>query len=410
MKIALIVIGNELLNGKIQDLNAHWFARFCFERGWELTGVQFVPDDTAAFSRALDTATGQAAIVVTSGGLGPTPDDITKPMMAEYFGRPIEYSDEALRVAQTHYKRRGRTFRTDRIGYQYIPNGFVPLVNPVGFAPGLMYEFAPGRYVCNTPGVPREFRAMVRESLAPRIAPSKRLPKHVIFRTWRLPEARIFADMAPGLWDRLAAFGEVSSLPHVMGVDIGVRIDEPAHEASVIEVMKTSPIAGNIWHIGAESLEEVIVQEASEAGLTFAVAESATGGLSASRITDVSGASTVLRGGVTAYANEAKVGLLGVGTRLVEVHGAVSVEVAREMATGARALFSADIAVSTSGIAGPGGGSGAKPVGTVAVGLATGSDASAEMHRFTGDRAHLKRAFSEMALFTLLIAIRAHRS
>jgi nicotinamide-nucleotide amidase len=408
MNFELIIIGNELLNGKIQDKNIHWFSKYCYENNYNLSGVQIIGDSRSDFTKALDKAKLSADVIITTGGLGPTKDDITKSMMAEYFKKEIRHSEVALEVTLAHYKRGNKEYKADKLDYPKIPEDFKALNNPTGYAPALSFEFEKGKYIFNTPGVPSEFKAVVTESITPILPKSNSFSKHVIIKTWRLPEVNIFTELCPDLWGKLVDFGEVSSLPHLLGVDIGIRITNSSHEQRIIDMIYKTKLKDYIWHIGSESLEEIIIQKAKEKSIKFGFAESCTGGLCASRITDIAGCSSVFWGSIVSYSNEVKMKTLNVSLETLKDFGAVSLETAKEMAEGALVNMNLDIAITTTGIAGPGGATEGKPVGTVGIGIATKDKSESKIYNFNGTREELKFRFSQMALFTLLEQINAY--
>lgn len=418
MKIHLILIGNELLNGKIQDKNAAWLADFSHKNHFNLEQIHIVPDNESIFKETLKNASNKADIIITSGGLGPTPDDITKKMVAEFFNKKIELNEDSLTITKAHYSRYDREYQQDKFDYHNIPNDFIPFNNPVGMAPGLGHKFDENKFFFCAPGVPSEFCRIIEEELFPYINQHLQIDipfqKHVTVKTWKIPESKIFMKIAPGLWDELSKLGHVTSLPHLGGVDIGVEIkanskeELDSKEKEIIDLIKNTEIKDYIWNIGSESLEEVIVQKAKEKNLKIGFAESCTGGLCASRITDVSGSSSVFWGSIVSYSNEVKMNCLNVQEKTLKDHGAVSLETAKEMAQGALNNMNLDIAITTTGIAGPGGGSKEKPVGTVAIGLATKKNATSELLYFKGNREQLKFRFSQAALFKLLEEIFKH--
>jgi nicotinamide-nucleotide amidase len=412
MKIQLITIGNELLNGKIQDKNAHWLAKFCYQHNLSLEKVQVVGDEDKQFKMAMEHALNNGDVVLTSGGLGPTRDDITKRMLADIFRKPIVKNEQAWEITESHYARFHKEFTAKNLDYGNIPQDFIPFSNPVGFAPGLGYVTEENKVIAAMPGVPSEFKAMLTEVIFPFI--QEKLPrpksffKHVIVKTYKIPEAKIFKELCPNLWEQLEPFGELSSLPHPAGVDVGVKLQEESQQAidkkerEIIDLITATALKDYIWHIGPESIEEVIIQKAKEKNLTIGFAESCTGGLCADRMTNVSGSSSVFWGSVVSYSNDVKSNVLKVKADTLKQYGAVSEETALEMAIGAREALGVDIAVSTTGIAGPGGGSEEKPVGTVGIGFATKDDSRSRLHRYYGDRESLKFSFSQGALFTLM--------
>lgn len=412
MNIDLIIIGNELLNGKIQDLNTHFLANELHYNGHQLRKVHIIADREEHFNEALSAGLKHSDVIITTGGLGPTRDDLTKTMLADFFKKEMSFHQDAYATTLSQYKRGGREYNKEKIDYHNLPKEFMPIYNPIGYAPGILIEDA-GKKIIATPGVPHEFQAMIREEVIPKcIGKSKQLFKHVIVKTWKLPEAKIFHTIVPELWEKLEAFGEVSSLPHKLGVDIAVKINAAnvselqQIEAKVLSQIKQTQLKDYIWHIGPESLEEVIVHEAKKKGITIGFAESCTGGLCASRITDVSGSSSVFWGSVISYANEVKESSLRVSKDTLKQFGAVSKETALEMSIGARKHLAVDIAIATTGIAGPGGATEGKPVGTVGIGFSTKFHSDSELLNFKGNRASLKFTFSQAALMKLLETIK----
>lgn len=411
MKIQLITIGNELLNGKVQDRNAYWLAGFCHEHHIDFTKNHIIPDEKEALFSSLNQAWNEADLVITSGGLGPTKDDLTKDMISEFFKRPIIECDKAMHCALENYKKSKREY-DPRLEYSKVPEGFEPLLNRVGYAPGLFFRDN-SKMIAALPGVPSEFKTMFTEEVLAlaknNIKETSTYRKHVIIKTWKAPESLIFNSIAPTLWDDLSELGEVSSLPNPMGVDIGVKIQADdlsqlsVKEQKVREYAQNSPLKENIWHIGKETIEQVIVQKAIEKNIRIGFAESCTGGLCASRITDVAGSSAVFMGSVVAYHNEVKENVLNVNKSTLEKYGAVSSETAWEMAQGARKALSADLVVTTTGVAGPGGGSKHKPVGTIGVGYSSERDCAGDLHHLPAkDREEMKLVFSQLALMKML--------
>jgi nicotinamide-nucleotide amidase len=413
MRFDLIVIGNELLNGKIQDINTHFLASSLTKAGHELGKVQIIQDSPREFKQALQSSIENSDIILTSGGLGPTPDDLTKNMLASYFNKKIIYSEEAFKVTTQHYDLAGREYNTEKIDYHNIPEDFFPLRNPTGYAPGLGYKFKSKR-IYSLPGVPLEFQSMFTEEILPTIPSQENIIKHFIIKTWKIPEAKIFQELCPSLWADLEYFGEVSSLPHVLGVDIGVRIkahsenEIESKQKKIITLLNECALKDYIWHIGPELIEEVIVKEADSKNIKIGFAESCTGGLCASRITDISGSSSIFWGSIISYANEVKIKSLNVSEQTLTSFGAVSEQTALEMAIGAREHLNVDIAVTTTGIAGPGGGSTDKPVGTVGIGISSKNGSSSRIYNFSGNREMLKMRFSQIALMSLLEEIRLY--
>ncbi len=410
MNIGFLIIASEVLDGKITDLNTSIFANFLRSHHLEINKAMSVRDRAEDIQQGLTQLFADCDVIVTSGGLGPTRDDITKETLGNFLGRKLALSPAAIKVSEENYQRFSRTFPGAEHGYAYLPEGFVPLSNATGFAPGL-FATHEGRILLSGPGVPREFQSILEDHLSPILKNhrnSQEVLGHFIVRTKNVPEERIFSQVDPELWDQLEAFGEVSSLPILMGVDIGVKLrastalelDQKSIELR--RIIEHSPLRPHIWGFGRESLEERIVVRAREKGLRFGFAESATGGLCSHRITGVPGSSQCFQGTVVCYNEKVKESILGVSPETLSRYSAVSAEAAREMATGLGQILKLDIAVAVTGYAGPDCGSDGTPVGTVFIARAVRGTLKVEVHQLRGDRDVLKQRFSQAALYSLL--------
>lgn len=414
-KITQIIIGDELLSGKIQDLNLKYLAQTLLPTGHKLQGAKFIADETKQIIKTLEQSSHENDVLIITGGLGPTKDDLTKAVLGEWIGSQMKESPEAIEIVTKQYARLNRQWSSELNHYHLLPEKISAIYNPVGFAPGLFLT-KNNCLVFAAPGVPREFQGMLKDIILPMINSKLDQTQEGLeifnIRTFGVPEEVIFGKLCPDLWEQLEVFGKVSSLPNLSGVDITLRL--PINEklnhakAEIKKIINESAIKENIWHIGMSELCELIVQEATNKNITFAFAESCTGGLVSSMITDISGSSACFLGSVVSYANEVKMNQLGVKKETLEKFGAVSLETAKEMAIGARKNLCADITISFSGIAGPGGGSELKPVGTLSLGTSTKKDDSSELVYFSGDRVRLKQRFATTGLFRLLMLIRNH--
>lgn len=410
MKAGFLIIATEVLNGKISDVNNQTLALYLRPFSIEIEKTIIVKDSIPAIHKALRDLFEECDFVVTSGGLGPTRDDLTKEALGSYFGKTASFSEAAFSIATQNYERFQRPFAGKEHGYCFLPEGFQALNNPTGFAPGLYFTDGK-KSILSGPGVPREFRGIIEEHLEKLILSEKRsseIFRLVNIRTKRVPEEKIFGEVDPSLWDKLEHFGDVSSLPNYLGVDVGIKIsgnnkaELDRKESTIIEIIRNSPIHPAVWHIGLESIEEVILSRAEKLNLTFGFAESATGGLCSHRMTNISGISRFFMGSIVSYDNSVKSGVVGVSPVTLERFSAVSSETAKEMAEGAKKKLSVDIAVSVTGIAGPGGGTTEKPVGTVYVGVSSRLGTEAFEARLFGDREQLKFRFSQQVLMTLI--------
>lgn len=412
MKTALLIIGDELLAGNTRDLNGYWLSSYLPKLGLALDQIKIVHDKSEEIKSSLDELFKDHDIVFCSGGLGPTKDDITKNIIAEYFDKELIFDDHSISHIENLYKKIDNVWTTETNDYHYYPKDFELTDNPRGLAPGLLYNQGQKTIMC-APGVPREFSAMVENVFTKRlisIYTEKVFRPLEIFsvKTKGMPEEKIFTTLCPTLWEDLSKIAKVSSLPHILGVDIVLYLDKSkAEEAKekIIELIKSTPLMEYVWQFGNLEIEELIVREATKKNLTIGFAESCTGGLAASKITDISGSSSVLIGSIVSYANSVKNELLNVSEETIKNFGAVSKECALEMAIGARKSLKCDITVSFTGIAGPTGGSDEKPVGTVGIGVSTKKSSSSEIYHFRGDRVGLKDRFSKMGLFLLLDSI-----
>jgi nicotinamide-nucleotide amidase len=407
MKLAMIIIGDEILSGRTVDANGPWLTKFLASKGLELNEINIVHDDESLLDEALTKAFNHNDIVMTTGGLGPTEDDKTKKVCANYFGKALKESSKTIEVVSKNYAQFEKVWAKENNFYHIFPEDFEALDNPAGLAPGLFYQ-SNGKTLFCAPGVPREFQKMTDQVFWPKIKnqlSDKQRKTTFSIRTVAIPEEILFFELCPGLWEKLSEFGKVSSLPHNMGVDIVITLDEEGHEEAqkkIIEIMENTAAKDNVWQYGNLELPEYILQKAREKGLKIAFAESCTGGLTSSLITDISGSSDVFLGSIVSYANEVKENVLGVKADTLKNHGAVSVETALEMARGALKVTGADITISFSGISGPTGGSKEKPVGTVAIGWATKTESDSKIYNFKGGRIKLKERFAHRGLYKLL--------
>ncbi len=404
MRFGLLLIGDELLDGKTTDTNTKHLGTFLHGLGLSLSNVMVSSDDDQEIAKSLEVLYQHFGcdIVVTSGGLGPTPDDKTKLAFAKYFKQEIIQRDDVAQLVSEQYLAFGREWTRGQNNYDHFPQDFVALRNPIGLAPGLFYLHQNNKkaLVC-APGVPREFAAMLKESIYPELCAHFKLigrdTQRLCVRTLGVPEETIFFKLAPNLWSELSKFGEPASYPHAMGVDIVVRPQESSpkgwHDQALRKVLST-PVAPYVWQVGEAEIAPYLIGLMREKSLTLSFAESCTGGLAASLITDISGSSDIFLGSYVTYSNELKMSALGVQAKTLSAHGAVSTEVATEMARGARERSKSDIAVAFSGIAGPGGGSEGKPVGTVAIATSSKFGEHAEIFHFKGGRELLKLRFA----------------
>jgi nicotinamide-nucleotide amidase len=406
MKSCILAIGDEIVGGMTVDSNSAFLAEAFRAVGVEPLGGFSVADDEDAIVRAFERALEDADVVVSTGGLGPTTDDLTTACVARLAGRDLRLDEESLRRLEERFLARGGSMPENNRKQAYFPEGSEIIPNARGTAPGFICPVERGgrtRYVACLPGVPHEMKAMVRETLVPWIAarsPDRRFASR-IFNAAGLGESKLdellTGVVAPdearlayrAAFPRLQARVTVSGAP---GDDLEGRLDD-------IEARVRERAGGYIYALGDEGMEETVGKLLTGRGLTLAVAESCTGGLIGHRLTDVPGSSGYFLLGIVAYSNDAKQRLLGVREETLVAHGAVSVETAEEMAEGARRAAGADIGLATTGIAGPGGGSAEKPVGTVCIGLAwEGGRWSKRLDMGSREREWIKAMTAQQAL------------
>ena len=408
MQLEVVTIGDELLLGFTIDTNGAWLARELAEHGVTVARRTSVGDGADEIAEAVGAALARTGAVITTGGLGPTSDDLTKPSIAKLFGRGMRLDDTVVASLHRRWNSLGRTGEIPRSNLQQalIPDGAVILANGHGTAPGIWLEDDQGRWAAMLPGVPREMRGMFTDQLLPRIL-ARRSGEPTVVRSATVRTTGI-AESA--LSDRIKAIEgldleglSLAYLPGWEGVDLrltarGLSADDAdARLARVGKVLREA--AGvYVYGVGKDDLAGAVLAELRRAKKRIAVAESCTGGMLGARLTAIPGSSDVMLGGIIAYHNDVKANALGVRRATLETHGAVSEETAREMATGVRRVLGAEVGVAITGIAGPDGGTPDKPVGTVCI----AADVSGDVHSFRaimiGDRAEVRQRSAQSAL------------
>lgn len=409
MRVEIVTIGDELLLGYTIDTNGAHLARALAEVGVEVVCRSAVRDDAEAIARAVGEALLRTGGVITTGGLGPTADDMTKPAIAQLFGRGMHLDEAHVEWMRQRWRARfDRDLPESNLNQARVPDGATLLRNNHGSAPGIQLEDDRGNWVIMLPGVPREMRGMCDDTVVPllreRVARAGGTPSVVRSRTLRstgIPESLLadrIADVAAGLEGVSLAY-----LPGVDGIDLrltargvgGEVADERlARAAAALEARLGDAIYGE----GTDDMAALVLARLRAARMTVAVAESCTGGLLGARITGVPGSSDVFLGGVIAYANDVKTRLLGVRAPLLVRDGAVSESVARRMATGAREATGARVGIGITGVAGPGGGTADKPVGTVFVAVDVGGEVESARLMLWGDREEIRYRATQAAL------------
>jgi nicotinamide-nucleotide amidase len=406
-RAAIVAVGSELLETARLDTNSLFITERLNALGVEVAFKSVAGDDRAVLATVVRSAIAGAGLVVVCGGLGPTDDDVTREAVAEVLGRPLHESAALVQHLERRYASRGFTAPMPRnnLRQAMVPEGAEVLENPNGSAPGLWIEHDQGLTVL-LPGPPRELKPMLT-ALEPRLrsrAPGQPIVRRSLHIVGQI-ESQVDQALQPLYreWASWAPPVSATILAKLGQIDLHLSVRHTSREAAdAVLAHATSQVAGVlgdvIFSTDGKRLEEVVGELLAARGLWVAAAESCTGGLLTSRLTDVPGSSRYVGSSVVVYANEAKTALVGVPPELLREHGAVSEPVAVAMAEGIRARAHADLGLGVTGIAGPGGGSPEKPVGTVAVALATPAGTRARTFRFFGERDSVKFQASQAAL------------
>ncbi|MEO1592275.1 MAG: competence/damage-inducible protein A, partial [Cyanobacteria bacterium J06632_22] len=372
----IICVGTELLLGQILNSNAQYLAQRLAELGISHHYQTVVGDNTLRLQRAIAIACERSRLIIFTGGLGPTPDDLTTETIADFFGAELTEHPEIVTALKTRFAQRGRTMSANNLKQARLPVGAEILPNPVGTAPGMLWQPRPGLVVMTFPGVPREMHDMWQATAVPYLKDNGWVDSVIHSRTlkfWGVSES--------GLAERVDEFFQLDNptvAPYASKGVIKLRISARSKTAAEAETL-IEPVAQKILSIAGddcfgtddETLADAVGKLLSQHGQTLAVAESCTGGGLGQAITGVSGSSTYFMGGVIAYDNRIKQALLGVDADALATQGAVSAVVAEQMAAGVRTRLGVDWGLSITGIAGPSGGTRSKPVGLVYLGLAS---------------------------------------
>ncbi len=405
--LEIITIGTELLLGFTIDTNGAFIGRFLADLGVRVTRRTSVSDDPGQMRDAIAGALARTGMVLTTGGLGPTRDDISREVVADLLDMPLEFNEQAWQSVLARFAQLGRTPVESNRGQAMVPHGGTVLPNTWGTAPGLWLESSRG-VVIMLPGVPIEMRNLLEHQVAPRLAArsSGLVVRSATLRTTGVPESTL-AERIGDLEDALKPLG-LAYLPGSNGVDLRLTAWLlPAGDADARlrdGIARLRAVAGScVYGEGEVDLASVVLDQLRAKGLTLALAESCTGGLVAERLTAIPGSSDVFLGGVVSYANQAKIDLLDVPAEIIAQHGAVSAETAEAMARGARTRFGADVALAVTGIAGPSGGSPEKPVGTVWFAFAVGDKVESQVAKFVGTRTEIRARAAQVALKGVLV-------
>lgn len=407
-KAHIISIGNELLIGDTVNTNASWLGRSLSGLGFFVEQVYTIPDDYTLVKSRIAESLEQCSLTVVTGGLGPTHDDITKKAVADLFGAKMIRNEAVLGHVKSIFARRKYVFSAANAEQAMVPENCEVLFNDLGTAPGMWFE-KEEHYLVVLPGVPYEMQHLMNEKVRPKVLglfPDQEVWVTEYFKTAGIPESML-SDELGNLEEFVNNGIGVAFLPNPGGVTLRISTsgsnNGEANERLKRVRERVQAKAGDfIFTKGRDTtLAEVVGEILAQKGRTLAVAESCTGGLLSNSITDIAGSSRYMAGGVIAYSNAVKISHLGVSGHSLETEGAVSKIVALQMAKGVAEKMGADIGLSTTGIAGPGGGTGQKPVGTVWMGFWISGNHFALHSVFTGNRLVNKERTVMVVLETL---------
>jgi nicotinamide-nucleotide amidase len=402
-EVEIINTGSELMLGYVLNTHQQWLCRQLSQRGYVVSRQLAVDDSGPAIQQAVREAMGRGRIILMTGGLGPTSDDRTRHLVAQLLGKSLHEDPAIIRHIETFFGKRKRPMPVSTRVQALVPAGALVLDNQYGTAPGLAMDFEDNGLLIMLPGPPRELRPMFLDQVLPLMERKFGHPPNfscVVLRTTGIGESFLEEKIAPSLPPLLERGLEVGYCARVGEVDLRFVARTPDASALVQEAeqLARTHLRGFIYGRDPEQLEVVIVRLLTDQNKTLALAESCTGGYIANRITNISGASAVLRAGVVTYSNESKQEFLGVRAETLKAYGAVSESVAREMVEGVRAKTGATYAISVTGIAGPTGGTPEKPVGTVYIAFATPDKTEVKQMLNQYDRETFKFLTSQQAL------------
>ena len=401
MVIEIISIGDELLIGQTVNTNASWMGEQLMELGIAVRWITTVGDDFDGLKEALRNAISRVDVVLVTGGLGPTNDDVTKKVMADFFDSRLVPDDDVLEKVKARFAKRGLPLTKANVEQALVPDKAELMDNDCGTAPGFIFTQGE-KCIYVMPGVPQEMKSMMVRFVLPRLKGQQIIPVHKkVLCTTGIAESFLYEKL--GAYPELDKLVRIAYLPNYFGVRIrltaaGNTDDEAKEKLDSAEKIVRRNASEFIYADKDISLEAAIAERMVQDGKTLAVAESCTGGLIANLFTNIPGSSTFFERGVVAYSNQAKTELLGVPAGLIERHGAVSSQVACAMAEGIRRLAKTDYGLSTTGIAGPTGGTDEKPVGLVYVACADEGKTAFERHTFADQRRINKERFAQAAM------------
>lgn len=415
MKLSVIIIGDEILLGQVTDLNSGMIARTIGVAGWQVEKVVTVGDDAGQIKKAIRNAMDECDVVITTGGLGPTKDDITKQVMLEIFGGELHWDEEVLRHLEKFCASRHFALNDLTRHQAFVPTSARIIRNDYGTAPVMVFE-KNGKALYSLPGVPREsvnlMKGIVFEDMLSRYGKGEAIEHRTML---------VFGITESDLAERLAGFEEnlpenlhLAYLPmvgyHRLRLDGFGKDPDRLNEQMDSHFQKMKVIVGDrvLWDKDM-TIPEIANQVLKEKNYTISTAESCTGGNIARNITSIPGSSEVFTGGIIAYSNEVKADILGIDKDILKSYGAVSLPVVENMVKGVKEMFKTDCAIATSGIAGPGGATPGKPVGTVCISVSTPDSLVVDHFLLSGSRDAIIERTTNIALIKLIRLIRNYK-
>ena len=409
--IEIIVVGNEILSGRIIDKNAPYMIESLLDAGFTVRFISVVGDSISEIAGVLNISTGRAHIVLVTGGLGPTSDDVTVEAAAQSFDRALVPDETVLEWIKERFRRRKRIMSDSNRKQALIPEGAEPFENPIGTAPGICMRVKNSDSSSDSeatvflmPGVPREMQTIFDTVVLPLVSASFEPSS---FETTSLQISGISESQLYDTIRHLPGAKAFAFYPGYSGIKIVIQTDDQSPvKASILKEKVIEIMGDRVFSTSGESLEEVLAKKLMEKQITIGIAESCTGGLISHKLTNIPGSSAYMLCGMVAYSNESKRDILGVDSRLIEMYGAVSAEVATAMAEGVRKIAGSDIGVSTTGIAGPGGGSAEKSVGLMYTSISSEFGTQTKKLQFGEDRLINKNRMSHVVLDNLRLYLK----
>ncbi len=403
MKAHIITIGDEILIGQTLNTNAAYIGERLTDLQIKISGSSVVPDSEEIIMKEFNKALSSNDVVLVTGGLGPTHDDVTRKCVVEFFETELVENEEVLDDVKRFFEARGRILTDTNRGQALVPKNATPIRNSRGTAPGYWIEKRKKVFVC-MPGVPYEMKNMMESFVLPKL--EEKLHKKTVIMiknliTTGIPESMLFDKL--GNMEELLQGAKMAFLPSQFGVKMRITVEEATEEKAQnkldeIEQKIRTFVGRFVFGKNDDTLEGVVAKLMIDRGLKLAIAESCTGGLISNRLTNISGSSEFFERGVVAYSNAAKVELLKVSEDSIQKYGAVSLEIARQMAEGVKATTGCDLGLAVTGIMGPSGAVPNKPIGLVYIGLCDEKICTAKEFRFGDDRLLNKDRTSQAAL------------